>query len=178
MAIPFVCIEYVKRSAGKTICLKSAYIGRMRIEFEGNKVLQADIYDWSHREKPLYHAILLPDHADKSFLDPQKLWNAVEKFETRKDAQVGIDVVLALPDDAVIISRTTNPNSHKLCPKTLCLKRLWSSNRRPSTQYKNTIRQDDGKLIHYRKKTTMSISLPTPRHFTEDGLTFSRIKSQ
>lgn len=102
MAIGFARLEFVKRSSGKTACAKAAYNGREKIHFEGNCVVEAKTYDWSYKEKPVYHEVLLPPHASKKFTSPEMLWNTVEKSETRKDSQVAIEVVLALPDDKAI----------------------------------------------------------------------------
>ena len=102
MAIAFAKLKMVKRSEGKNACLKSAYNSRERIYFEGNKVLPAYTYDWTHKEKPVYSVVLLPDGADKKFLDKELLWNAVERKETKINSQVAMDFVIALPDDEAI----------------------------------------------------------------------------
>ncbi len=106
MAICFARLEFVKRSAGKNMLAKSAYTGKLKLEFEGTSNTPSSTYDRTHeKEKPLHHAILLPKNADSQFLDPQKLWNAVERCERRKDAQVGYELLLALPDDKMISNR-------------------------------------------------------------------------
>lgn len=175
MAIPFVRLEYVQRSGGRTICQKSAYIGRMRVEFEGNKVLSPTNYDWSHREQSLHHAILLPDHVDKSFLDPTTLWNSVEKFENRKDAQVGIDVVLALPDDAVITQEQRIKMAEDFAIKHFVSKGygVQLDVHQPSTRTQYD--EEDGNLSIIEKNNHAHL-LVTPRHFSADGLTFSSKK--
>lgn len=102
MAIGFARFEFVKRSAGKTSCAKSAYNGRDKIEFEGNKSLSPRVYDWTYKEKPSFHEVMLPKNVDKKFLSPQVLWNLVEKAETRYASVVASELVLALPDDDAI----------------------------------------------------------------------------
>lgn len=102
MAIGFARVEFVKRSAGKNACAKAAYNSRSEIEFEGTDHANSKTYDWSDKPDPAYHDILLPDHVDAKFKDPETLWNAVETKEVKSNAQVAIEVVLALPDDKVI----------------------------------------------------------------------------
>ena len=60
MAIGFARLEFVKRSAGKNACAKAAYNGRERIHFNGTNFSPKMTYDWSFKEKPVYHEILLP----------------------------------------------------------------------------------------------------------------------
>ena len=87
----------------RDIVAKAAYNARTRLEFTGNCIMATSVYDWNKYSKDvLSHAILLPEHVDKEFANPEKLWNSSELFERRKDSQVGKEVLLALPDDKVI----------------------------------------------------------------------------
>lgn len=99
MAIGFARIEFVKRSSGKNACAKAAYNSRSRIEFEGNDLQDSDVYDWSSKEKPAYHEVLLPKWVDEKFKDPETLWNLVEQKEKRINSVTACELVLALPDD-------------------------------------------------------------------------------
>ena len=102
MAIGFARVEFVKRSAGKTACGKAAYNSRDKIAFEGNCALSPKTFDYSYREKPSYHEILLPKGVSQNFQIPEVLWNAAEAKERKINSQVAIDLVLALPDDKMI----------------------------------------------------------------------------
>ena len=102
MAIAFARMEFVKRSAGKNVVCKAAYIDRCKLEFEGTNFQSPQTYSWAELEKPVFRNIYLPIHVDPSYKDAKTLWNAVEKFEKRKDSQVGLEIVLALPDDKSI----------------------------------------------------------------------------
>ena len=102
MAIGFARLEFVKRSGGKTACAKAAYSSRSRVEQEASKHTEKKVYDWSDKEKPLHHEIMLPSHVDDKFKSIEVLWNMVEKSEVKKNAILGHDLVLALPDDHVI----------------------------------------------------------------------------
>jgi Ti-type conjugative transfer relaxase TraA len=97
--------EFVQRSKGQNICHKAAYIDRARLEFEGTKFQDRKTYDYSSREAPLANRIMLPDGVDEKFKDPKILWNAAEKIELRRDSQVGMELVIALPDDKVITEK-------------------------------------------------------------------------
>ncbi|MEM7175139.1 MAG: AAA family ATPase [Chlamydiota bacterium] len=92
-------IRFVQRSAGRNVVQKVAYISRSCLHFEGNCALDPKTYDFSHQKAPAYSAIMLPEHVDENFFVSEVLWNAVERAETRKNSQVGIEMVLALPDD-------------------------------------------------------------------------------
>jgi Ti-type conjugative transfer relaxase TraA len=102
MAICYARMQFVKRASGKCIVAKSAYNGKIKIQFEGNCVLPARNYDWSQSPQPISHRVILPENVEQVFSNPKDLWNTVERMEKRKDAQVGKEVVLALPDDDVI----------------------------------------------------------------------------
>ncbi len=102
MAIGQARNEFVQRSQGKNICHKASYIDRDRIVFEGTKFQEARTYDYSNREDPLAKRIMLPEGVLEKFKDPTVLWNAAEKSENRHDSQVGMELVIALPDDKIV----------------------------------------------------------------------------
>jgi Ti-type conjugative transfer relaxase TraA len=102
VAIGFARLEMVKRSSGQNACCKASYNARSRVEFRGHEHAERQIYDWSYRAKPLHHDVLLPKHVDSVFKDIEYLWNVAEAIETRKNSQVALEMVLALPDDAIL----------------------------------------------------------------------------
>ena len=102
MAIGQARNEFVQRSQGKNICHKAAYIDRAQLEFEGTKFQARKLYDYFNREAPLAKKIMLPEGADEKFLSPKILWNAAEKIEPQHNSQVGMEFVIALPDDKII----------------------------------------------------------------------------
>lgn len=102
MAIGYARVEFVKRSNGKTACAKAAYNSRTRIEFHGNCALDPETFDWTSKEPPSYHEVLLPTGANEKFKSPQVLWNIVEVKEKKYNSQVAIELLLALPDDKII----------------------------------------------------------------------------
>lgn len=102
MAIGFARLEFVKRSSGKNACAKAAYNSRSEVRFHGNEFQPAQTYDWSSKAKPLYHEVILPANVDQTLLSPEALWNLAEAKENRKNSVIANEIVLALPDDAVI----------------------------------------------------------------------------
>lgn len=100
MAIGFARVEFVKRSSGKNACAKAAYNSRSEIEFQGNLNAEPKTYSWSTPNSLAFHDILIPKHVHARYKDAEFLWNAVEKWETKANAQVAMEIVLALPDDA------------------------------------------------------------------------------
>ena len=95
MAIQFARQEFGKRAEGANACRKSSYNSRDSVRDEKT----GRLYDFSSRKDLLYHEMMLPEYADKKFLNKQYLWNLVEKTESRKDSQLYSEYVLALPDD-------------------------------------------------------------------------------
>ena len=102
MPIAYAKLEFVKGSAGKNACGKAAYNSRSRIEFEGTRWQEPRTYNWSTREPPIHHEVLLPEGADPKLQSPQALWNHVEQKEGRRNSQSALEMVIAVPDDKVI----------------------------------------------------------------------------
>jgi Ti-type conjugative transfer relaxase TraA len=174
MPIGFGRLDFVKRSQGKNMVHKSAYCGRMHLEFEGNCISQPDVYDWTMREKNFSHAILLPKHVDERFKNPQNLWNFIEKFEKRKDSQVGMDFLFALPDDKVISNEQRIEIAHKFAEKYFVSKGYGVQvDVHPPTQRKSYDETEEGEI---NEKNWHAHILITPRPFSVDGLTFVKKK--
>ncbi len=175
MAIGFARLEFVKRSSGKNMVTKSAYNGKIRLEFDGNCVANSSIYDWTgpgRGERPISHAILLPEHVDKRFYDPQELWNYAEKVEKRKDSQVGLEMLLALPDDKLISDEQRTEMAHAFAKKYFVAKGygVQVDVHRPS-QRKSYVEVDGDK--EKNEKNFHAHILITTRHFNEDGTGFN-----
>ena len=102
MAIGFVRVGFISRSKGGNACARAAYQARARVIFYGTDFNHPQTYDWSHQEPAAYHVILLPEGADPRYKDMDFLWNKVEQTEKRKDSQVAMEGMFALPDDEMI----------------------------------------------------------------------------
>lgn len=54
-------------------------------------------HDYTRKENVLHAEIVTPEHAPEWMGNRQKLWNAIEAGEKRKDAQLAKEVILTLP---------------------------------------------------------------------------------
>ncbi|MDR1992090.1 MAG: MobA/MobL family protein [Nitrososphaerota archaeon] len=55
------------------------------------------VHDYTRKGGVVHSEIILPDNTPEEYKDRQTLWNAVEKRERRKDAQLAREFVVALP---------------------------------------------------------------------------------
>lgn len=95
MAISFARLEFIQRSKGKSSVIAAAYRSGSKLKDERT----GELANYSFREDVIFQEILLPKDAGQRFLDRSFLWNYAESFESRKDAQIAYDIVLALPND-------------------------------------------------------------------------------
>ena len=93
MAIYHCSIKIISRGKGKSAVAAAAYRAGEKItnEFDG------EIHDYTRKGGVVHTEILLPDHAPAAFSDRAVLWNAVEKTEKAKNAQLAREIELALP---------------------------------------------------------------------------------
>jgi ATP-dependent exoDNAse (exonuclease V) alpha subunit len=57
------------------------------------------VHDYRYHHDVVYTEIMLPENAPKEFSDRETLWNAVEKNERRRDAQLVREIVVAIPKE-------------------------------------------------------------------------------
>ena len=93
MAISYLGVSFQSRSKGHKAVAGAAYRAGESLYDER----YAMGHDYEGRGDVQHSEILLPKGADVRFSDREFLWNAVEFSENRKDSQVAIDYVLALP---------------------------------------------------------------------------------
>lgn len=87
--------QIIGRSDGRSAIAAAAYRAGERIKDQKNNV----IHDYTRRKGVVYAAILAPS-GSAAFLQRRcDLWNAVERMENRKDAQLAREIVLALPHE-------------------------------------------------------------------------------
>ena len=55
------------------------------------------VQDFSNKRGVVHSEVLLPENAPEAWSDPERLWNDVEAFEVRKDAQLAREVEFAIP---------------------------------------------------------------------------------
>ena len=88
-------VDVIKRSDGRSSVAAAAYrSGEKLIDFRTGKR-----YDFRHKDDVTHKDILLPDSAPTWMKDRQALWNYLEQFEKRKDAQLCRDVNFDLPKE-------------------------------------------------------------------------------
>jgi Ti-type conjugative transfer relaxase TraA len=88
-------VDIVKRSAGRSSVAAAAYrSGEKLIDFRTGKR-----YDFRHKDDVTHKTIMLPESAPSWMKDRQALWNYVEQFEKRTDAQLCRDVNFDLPKE-------------------------------------------------------------------------------
>ncbi|MEY0142659.1 MobQ family relaxase [Providencia rettgeri] len=92
MALMHTQFKILKRSEGKSAVYLTAYNNRLRARDERT----GDLYNYTKKSDLYYSEIMLPDNAPASFRDPVTLWNHLEKFEKRKDAQLARYAIIAL----------------------------------------------------------------------------------
>ena len=97
MAIAFARAEYKSRGKGGSATRSAAYNGCTVIKDERT----GETFDFRNKEHPsnIHLGVMLPEGAKEEMANPEKLWNAAERAEKRKDAQVAKEVIVALPKE-------------------------------------------------------------------------------
>jgi Ti-type conjugative transfer relaxase TraA len=93
MAIYHLSAQVVSRKTGRSAVAAAAY--RSSEHLYDQRVGIA--FDYTRKEGVEYSEILAPPEAPSWVHDRQSLWNAVEKVETRKDAQLAREIEIGLP---------------------------------------------------------------------------------
>lgn len=95
MAIYHFSAQIIKRSLGASSTSAVAY--RCGLSLTGERT--GEIHDYTRKKGIDGWQVLAPDHAPSWVQDPAKLWNEIEKQETRKDAQLCREINLAIPKE-------------------------------------------------------------------------------
>ncbi len=93
MAIYHNTFEIITRGKGRSAVAASAYQSGTRMVNEWDGV----VHDYSRKKGVVYSEIMLPDNAPNSFSDRNVLWNSLELFEKRSDAQLARRFEMSLP---------------------------------------------------------------------------------
>lgn len=95
MAIFHFHVTQLSRGKGQTAISAAAY--------RAGEKLHDDYYgeeaDYSRKTGVIFKEILLPEHAPREYSDRETLWNAVEKAEANKKAQLAYSFDFALPNE-------------------------------------------------------------------------------
>ncbi|GEC14825.1 Ti-type conjugative transfer relaxase TraA [Nitrobacter winogradskyi] len=93
MAIYHLHVKVIGRKAGSSAVASAAYRSASRLRDERIDRVQ----DFSSKRGVVHSEIMLPDSAPEVWSDRERLWNDVEAFEVRKDAQLAREVEFAIP---------------------------------------------------------------------------------
>ncbi|APR53671.1 Ti-type conjugative transfer relaxase TraA [Sphingomonas koreensis] len=93
MAIYHFSVKVISRAAGRSAVAAAAYRSASRLHDER---LDRD-HDFTNKSGVVHSEILLPENAPEQIANREKLWNAVEAAEKRKDAQLSREVEFAIP---------------------------------------------------------------------------------
>ena len=95
MALYHFHVEQIKRSAGQSAIAAAAYRAGEKLYSE----YYGETNDYTRKGGVLYTEILLPPNAPPEYKDRQTLWNAVEKVEKNKKAQLAYSFDIALQNE-------------------------------------------------------------------------------
>ncbi|AZO29784.1 Ti-type conjugative transfer relaxase TraA [Mesorhizobium sp. M1B.F.Ca.ET.045.04.1.1] len=93
MAIYHLHVKVIGRKAGSSAVASAAYRAASRLRDERIE----STHDFSAKGGVVHSEVMLPDNAPSAWSDRERLWNDVEAFEVRKDAQLAREVEFALP---------------------------------------------------------------------------------
>jgi Ti-type conjugative transfer relaxase TraA len=93
MAIYHLHVKVIGRKSGSSAVASAAYRSGSRLRDE-----RLDrSHDFSAKRGVVHSEVLLPENAAEAWSDRERLWNDVEAFEVRKDAQLAREVEFAIP---------------------------------------------------------------------------------
>lgn len=93
MAIYHLHVKVIGRKAGSSAVASAAYRSASRLRDDR---LGRD-QDFSAKRGVVHSEVMLPENAPEAWSGRERLWNDVEAFEVRKDAQLAREVEFALP---------------------------------------------------------------------------------
>ena len=93
MAIYHLHVKVIGRKSGSSAVASAAYRSGSRLRDE-----RLDRrHDFSGKRDVVHSEVMLPENAPQAWSDRERLWNDVEAFEVRKDAQLAREVEFAIP---------------------------------------------------------------------------------
>lgn len=95
MALFHLNVKQIKRSQGQSAIASAAYRAGEKLSSE----YYGEIADYTHKGGVICSEILLPDHVPREYADRETLWNAVEKVERGKNAQLAYSFGVALQNE-------------------------------------------------------------------------------
>jgi len=95
LALFHLNVKQIKRSQGQSAIASAAYRAGEKLYSE----YYGETSDYTNKGGVICSEILLPDHAPREYADRQTLWNAVEKAERGKKAQLAYSFDIALQNE-------------------------------------------------------------------------------
>ena len=95
MALFHLNVTQIKRSKGQSAIAAAAYRAGEKLYSE----YYGETSDYTKKHGVIFSEILLPAHAPREYADRQTLWNAVEKVERGKRAQLAYSFDIALQNE-------------------------------------------------------------------------------
>ncbi len=95
MPCPYFNIKTLKRAEHARVVYHAAYQSGEKIFDERNGIT----HNYTDKEDVIFKEILLPPNAPREYADRGTLWNAVDAVESRKNAQIARQVIMALPKE-------------------------------------------------------------------------------
>ena len=93
MAIYHLHVKVIGRKSGSSAVASAAYRSGSRLRDER---LERS-HDFSAKRGVVHSEVMLPENAPEAWSDRERLWNDVEAFEVRKDAQLAREIEFAIP---------------------------------------------------------------------------------
>ena len=93
MAIYHLHVKVIGRKSGSSAVASAAY--RSASWLRDDRLERS--HDFSNKRGVVHSEVMLPEDAPEQWSDRERLWNDVEAFEVRKDAQLAREVEFALP---------------------------------------------------------------------------------
>ncbi len=88
-------MKIIGRTAGHSATAAAAYRSAAKLHDRRT----GTVHDYSNRRGVIHSEILAPENTPAWMLNREDLWNAVEAAETRKDAQLTREMLIALPHE-------------------------------------------------------------------------------
>jgi Ti-type conjugative transfer relaxase TraA len=93
MAIYHLHVKVIGRKSGSSAVASAAYRSGSRLR--DDRLDRS--HDFSSKRGVVHSEVMLPENAPQAWSDRERLWNDVEAFEIRKDAQLAREVEFAIP---------------------------------------------------------------------------------
>jgi len=93
MAIYHLHVKVIGRKSGSSAVASAAYRSASRLRDDR---LERS-HDFSDKRGVVHSEVMLPENAPEAWRDRERLWNDVEAYEIRKDAQLAREVEFSLP---------------------------------------------------------------------------------